>query len=150
MYIKLTCLIIVLVFSLAMKSPEKNKNIVEKTTISNLLKKAKSFNSKQVIVEGVIDDVCPMKGCWVQLKSSNGEKIRVKVKDGEIVFPQDSVGKKCRVQGKFIGVELDRNETIQFKRHLAEEKGQKFDPKTVKGPMMHYQIYGTAVKIFNN
>ena len=47
-----------------------------------------------LLVTGIITDVCPMRGCWLQIKDDNSNStIRIKVTDGEIVFPLTAKGK---------------------------------------------------------
>ncbi len=78
----------------------KELTLNEKTNISDLMKNPEQFVGKKVQVEGTVVSVCSHKGCWIDLKSDKEyEKIRVKVNDGEIVFPVEAVGKKAVVEG---------------------------------------------------
>lgn len=101
-----------------------------------------------MLVEGEILDVCPMMGCWIELKSDdeNG-KIRVKVKDGVIVFPKESKGKVATVQGKVYKIELTMGRAIEYFSHEAEETGNEFDPASITGPVTLYQIKGIGAEI---
>ena len=46
-------------------------------------------------------------GCWMTIVDPVGERtIRVKVNDGEIVFPKAAVGKLAIVEGKLTRLEL--------------------------------------------
>jgi len=72
-------------------------------------------------------------GCWMTIVDPVGERtIRVKVNDGEIVFPKSAVGKLAIVEGKLIRLELTREQATAQARHEAEEQGRKFDPKSIK------------------
>ncbi len=102
---------------------------------------------KNVQVTGEITDVCPMAGCWIKVKDENGEEIKVKVKDGEIVFPQDCKGKMATVEGEVYTFDLTKEEAIEYHKHLAEEKGEAFDASTVTGPEKVYQIQGVAAVV---
>jgi RecJ-like exonuclease len=126
----------------------KEIKIEEKTNISDILNNPESFIDKTVLVEGEILDVCPMMGCWIELKSDdeNG-KIRVKVKDGEIVFPKEVKGKVASVQGKVYKIELTKERAIEYFSHEAEETGNEFDPASVTGPVTLYQIKGIGAEI---
>ena len=126
----------------------KEITIEEKTKISDILNNPESFLDKTVLVEGEILDVCPMMGCWIELKSDdeNG-KIRVKVKDGVIVFPKESKGKVATVQGKVYKIELTMGRAIEYFSHEAEETGNEFDPASVTGPVTLYQIKGIGAEI---
>jgi hypothetical protein len=62
---------------------------------------------KLCLIEGEILDVCPMMGCWIELKSDEAdEMIKVKVNDGEIVFPMEAIGSTAMVEGKVYKLEL--------------------------------------------
>jgi len=54
-----------------------------------LLAKPADYVGKTVQVKGKITEVCQMMGCWIYVADAQGNKIRVKVNDGEIVFPKD-------------------------------------------------------------
>jgi len=118
------------------------------TPIADLLAKPARFVGRSVQVKGNITDVCQKMGCWMMLSdAATGASIRVKVQDGEIVFPKDSVGKKAVAEGSFEQLKLTRAQAVERARHEAEEKGRKFDPASVKGPLTIYQIQGTGAVI---
>jgi hypothetical protein len=120
----------------------------EKTKISEILEDPESYLDKTVLVEGEILDVCPMAGCWIELSSDvEDEKIKVKVKDGEIVFPMEAKGSAALVEGKVYKIELTKEKAISYYEHLAEEKEDKFDPSTVTGSVTIYQIKGLGAEI---
>jgi response regulator RpfG family c-di-GMP phosphodiesterase len=76
-----------------------------------------------------------------------GEKIKVKVKDGEIVFPEEAKGKDALVEGKVYKIDLTVEEAVAYYEHLAEERGQEFDPSTVTEAVTIYQIKGLGAEI---
>ena len=153
-----TMLIVLFVFiscSLIFAQSEEEKlgegiTLTEKTSIADILSDPESFLDQVVLVEGEVVDVCPKMGCWMELKSDSEEKIiKVKVKDGDIVFPMEAIGKTAVVEGKVYKIELTEDEAVGYMEHLAEEKGQEFDPSTVKGPMTIYQIKGIGAEIYS-
>jgi hypothetical protein len=122
--------------------------LTEKTRISDILSDPESYLDKTVLVEGEVLEVCPMMGCWMELKSDDGEgMIKVKVKDGEIVFPMEAKGKTALVEGNVYKIELTREKAVEYYEHVAEEKGEEFDPSTITGPMTIYQIKGFGAEI---
>lgn len=122
--------------------------LTEKTNISAILENPESFLDKTVLVEGEVLDVCPNMGCWMEIKSDvEGEKIKVKVKDGDIVFPVEAKGKTALVEGTVYKIELTQEKAIEHFEHIAEEKGETFDPSTITGPMTIYQIKGLGAVI---
>ncbi len=76
------------------------------------------------------------------------QSIRIKVDDGEIVFPLDAKGKHAVAEGVFSKIELSKEQALEHAKHQAEEKGEKFDEATAKDlPTVIYQIQGTGAVI---
>ena len=122
--------------------------LTEKTNISDILADPDSYLDQTVLVEGEILDVCPKMGCWMELKSDDGEgMIKVKVKDGDIVFPVDAIGDYAIVQGTVYKIDLTQDEAVDYFEHIAEESGEDFDPSIITGPMTIYQIKGLGATI---
>lgn len=123
--------------------------LTEKTKISDILAEPDAYLDQTVLVEGEILDVCPKMGCWMELKSDDGEgMIKVKVKDGDIVFPVDAIGENAVVEGKVYKIELTQEEAVDYFEHVAEESGDDFDPSIITGPMTIYQIKGLGAEIY--
>ncbi|MCB9210334.1 MAG: DUF4920 domain-containing protein [Ignavibacteriales bacterium] len=79
--------------------------LTEATPISEILADAESFVGKKVLVEGTVVDVCEKRGCWINLSGDKEfETIRVKVNDGEIVFPMEAKGKNALVEGEIFSI----------------------------------------------
>ena len=120
-------------------------------SISSLIDNPNQFLDKQIVTEGKIVDVCPMKGCWIEIKDSHSDQIiRVKVQDDVIIFPEDSKEKKVIVNGVFTKIEFTENQAIKWKIHLAEEKGLKLEESDVtldSSDLIEYRIKGLGSKI---
>jgi hypothetical protein len=122
--------------------------VKENTKISKILADAETHLDKTVKVEGVIVDVCPMAGCWMDLKSDDKSgELRVKVNDGDMVFPVEAKGKLAIVEGKLFKKVLTKEQNVQWQKHLKEEKGETFDPNSVTSGATIYQLKPTAVVI---
>lgn len=118
------------------------------TPIADILSNPASFDGKQVQVKGKVTGVCQMMGCWMALTdSATGKMIRIKVVDGEITFPGDSVGKNAVAEGKLTKIELSRDEVVARAKQQAELRKQKFDPAKITGGEVIWQIAGTGAVI---
>ncbi|MBK7629250.1 MAG: DUF4920 domain-containing protein [Ignavibacteriales bacterium] len=126
----------------------KDISLTEKTNISKILEMPEEFVGKTVLVEGEIIDVCAMAGCWMELKSdAENQKVKIKVKDGDIVFPVEAKGKSALVEGTVYKIELTKEEAAEYYEHVAAEQGTEFDPASVTGPVTFYQIKGIGAVI---
>lgn len=118
------------------------------TKVSEILASPEEYIGKKVLVEGMVVDVCSKRGCWIEIASDKAyEKIKIKVKDGEIIFPIEEKGKSALVEGEVYEINLTKEEAIEHAEHLAEENGTKFDPSTITGPVTYYQIKGLGAII---
>ena len=116
--------------------------------VSQVLAKAESLTGQTVQVKGKVTEVCQMAGCWMALvEPGTTSLLRIKVNDGDIVFPQESVGKMATAEGQLMKFTLTREQAIAAAKHEAEEQGRKFDPSKVKGPKVVYQIAGTGAVV---
>ena len=119
------------------------------TAVADVADHPERYVGKTVQITGRITEVCQMMGCWVQLVSPTGSKhaIRVKVTDGEIVFPKDSPGKMAIAEGKLVKLELSREQAVARAKHEAEEQGRPFRADSVKSGVTIYQLQGTGAVI---
>lgn len=107
----------------------KNIDLKEKTKISEVLSKPEKYVGKKVLVEGTIVNVCEKRGCWIELSSDKKyETIKVKVNDGEIVFPMEAKGKTALVEGELYSIE--NKETKEHKESCTENKSSCSDEKS--------------------
>ncbi|PLX85395.1 MAG: hypothetical protein C0617_04830 [Desulfuromonas sp.] len=126
----------------------KGITLTETSKVSEILEHPEAFIGKTVKVRGTVVEVCPKRGCWIELASDRPfEKIQVKVTDGEIVFPMEARGRQATVEGVVQELKLSKEQVIGWKRHLAEEKGETFDPSTVTGGETVYRIRGLGAAI---
>ena len=148
-FISILALMILSVYTKADEGEKYGKEITltEKTKISDILKDPESFVGKKVLVEGTIVNVCSKRGCWMELSSDGDyETIRIKVKDGEIVFPMEAKGKSALVEGEVYSFVMKDPECTgeQKESETAEHKCEhekKDECKTI------YQIKGIGAVI---
>ena len=124
--------------------------VKEPMPLATLLAHPEDYVGKTVQVKGKIVEVCQMMGCWMDLTNDAGQKLRIKVNDGEIDFPKDAAGKMAVAEGKFTKSELTKEQAIARAREEAEEKGKVFDAASVQGPVTVYQIQGSGALILTN
>ncbi|MEZ5355810.1 MAG: DUF4920 domain-containing protein [Bryobacteraceae bacterium] len=119
-------------------------------SVADAVSRRDQLTGKTVRVRGKITEVCQMAGCWAALRDANGEStLRVKVTDGEIVFPAESVGKTAVVEGKFERFTLTRDQAIAREKHEAEEQGRKPRRTVPKTEWTVYQIAGTGAVVLD-
>lgn len=88
---------------------------------------------RSVVVEGKVDKVCQMKGCWLELMPADETRgVRVTFEDYGFFVPKDSMGWMARLEGKFVREELSKRDVD----HLVGE-----------GATLTRQPDGTAVQI---
>lgn len=122
--------------------------IARTTPIRDIVGDPDTWAGKAVRVEGQVTGVCAKKGCWMELESLDGDRLRIKVEDDVIVFPREAEGRWAAAQGMVDVLELTREQYAGWLRHLAEEKGESFDEASVgEGPYRIVQIQGTGAEI---
>ena len=120
--------------------------------VDKLILNKNDYISSIVKVEGIIEEVCPMRGCWLQVVGeSDNKKIRIKVKDGDIVFPLSSKGRKVVAEGQFSVLKLNEKQAKNWKNHLAGEKGIKIDTASIvltDSDYFEYRLNTNGAEIF--
>ncbi len=118
-------------------------------TLQALYTDADSKVGKTVQVKGKVVEVCEMAGCWMNLTDDKGNMLRIKVEDGVIEFPKDSVGKTAIAEGILEKRQMTRDQLIEQAKEEAQESGRKFNPASIKSGKTVYQIAGTGAAILD-
>ncbi|RYF70605.1 MAG: DUF4920 domain-containing protein, partial [Cytophagaceae bacterium] len=71
-------------------------------------------------VEGTVESVCKVKGCWMKVNTTDGQTMRVSFKDYGFFVPKDIVGKTVVMQGTAVQSVTPVDEL----RHYAEDAGK--------------------------
>ena len=88
--------------------------------IGQLAGEPEKFVGKQISVVGLVDDVCPVRGCWANVKDAeDGSRVRFKVPDGELVFTAKMIGDVLEAKGFFARYTL--NEIGQYERNTKKQ-----------------------------
>ena len=94
-----------------------------RVAFADVLKEPKKFAGKAVVIEGSVERVCQMEGCWMQIVPDAGAEsgaVRVTF-DHKFSVPKDASKMKFRAEGTFSVKTLSR-ETVE---HLVKEDGAK-------------------------
>jgi hypothetical protein len=94
-----------------------------RVAFADVLKEPKKFADKAVVIEGSVERVCQMEGCWMQIVPDAGAEsgaVRVTF-DHKFSVPKDSAKMKFRAEGTF-SVKTLSKETVE---HLVKEDGAK-------------------------
>ncbi len=135
-------------FALENKSFGTGANMQKLVAISTLLDSPQQYLDQEVTVAGTIVSVCSKRGCWMKLASDKKfQTLRIKVKDGDMVFPFNARGETAYATGKLSPIKLTKDKAIQYFSHLAEEAKEEFDPSSITGDMTIYQLVPTGVTI---
>jgi hypothetical protein len=119
----------------------------ESISLSTLFAEPAPLVGKTVQVKARVTEVCQMMGCWMNLTDDQGHLLRIKVEDGVIVFPKDSIGRTAIAEGKLEKREMTREALVEQGKHEAEESGRKFDPASVKAGKTIYELAGSGAVI---
>jgi len=145
-----TFLLAVCAFSLLAKDQDLGKSLTlkEPMNVGTVVSTPEPLVGKVVQVKGKVTEVCTMAGCWMALVDpETSQMIRVKVNDGDIVFPKEAVGKLAIAEGKLVKMVLTKEQTIARMKHEADETGRKFDPSKVTSGTTIFQIAGTGARL---
>jgi len=116
--------------------------------VSDLLATPDAYIGKTVRVQGLAVGVCEHRGCWINIAGDQeGETVRVKVKDGVIVFPVEILGDMVVAEGVWTANELSMEQTKQVCAAQARDEGKEFDEGEVTSCMTLYQISGTGAVV---
>lgn len=118
--------------------------------VSTLMATPDQYLEQTVTIEGTVVGVCEKRGCWMNIASDERfQTLRIKVKDGDMVFPLSAKGHKALATGQLHALNFDLERTRQIKAHYAKEAGEEFDPASVTEPMTMYQLVPTGVRILD-
>ena len=71
-------------------------------SLQDVMSDVDAYLDKKVTVEGSVNKVCQMKGCWMELVADNATSgVRVTFKDYGFFVPTDSQGRAATLEGVF-------------------------------------------------
>ena len=130
-------------YAMAAEKLGKGLTLDKPIPVVTILASPEQYVGKTVQVKGKVTEVCEMMGCWMQVVDDE-KAMRVKVNDGEIVFPKNSVGRTAIAEGVLKKLVLTKEQAVARARHEADEQHRKFNPDSVKTGVTIYQIQGSG------
>jgi len=112
--------------------------------INTLLQKMKTTAALQATVTGEVENVCLKKGCWMTIKNSDGDPMRVTFKDYAFFMPMDIHNKQVIFKGKA----YQDTTSVDMLRHYAEDEGlAKTEIDKITEPKVEIAFEATGVYI---
>jgi hypothetical protein len=101
-------------------------------------------DSAQVKLVGTADAVCQAKGCWLTMKTKDGQPMRVRFKEYAFFVPKDIVGKQVVING------WAHRETVPVSdlQHYAQDAGKsKQEVAAITQPEQQYTFEADGVLV---
>ena len=119
-----------------------NSSTFAEVKISELINDPYAYVDKAVTIVGAVGDVCPARGCWADVVGAEGDTVRFKVPDGQMVFTAAMAGEQVTATGVFRAHHLTAEQATAWLTHLAAERGETFDPRSHEGKLTVFQLEG--------
>lgn len=113
--------------------------------LSNLSSMMETSDSISVTLIGTIVKTCAVKGCWMQLKTGDGNNLRVTFKDYSFFVPKSGVeGNRAAINGYCV----KQVTSVEELRHYAQDAGESEDAiALITEPKMEYNFVANGVII---
>lgn len=89
-------------------------------TTGELTTRLAATDTLRTKVQGTVESVCQVKGCWMNVKLDDGQTMRVTFKDYGFFVPKDLAGKTVVFEGKA----FQKVTTVKDLQHFAEDAGK--------------------------
>ena len=94
-----------------------DKKAIEATALPSKMGDKEVLATK---VTGTVESVCQVKGCWMKVKTADGETIRVMFKDYAFFVPKDIAGKTVVFEGEA----QVKTVPVEHLQHYAKDAGK--------------------------
>ena len=92
-----------------------SESLPQSVRVSELATNPDQYVGKQIQIVGLVEDVCPVRGCWASVKDAeDSSQIRFKVPDGRVVFTAKMIGDVVEAAGVF--TRYTKNELGQYEK----------------------------------
>ncbi|WP_153798121.1 DUF4920 domain-containing protein [Foetidibacter luteolus] len=120
------------------------ENAVSVEKLVYLMESKKDGEKKmEVVLKGVVTDVCTKEGCWIKVQSPDG-KMMVRMKDHAFTVPLALNGKTVVING----TAEEKITSVEQLRHFAEDAGKsKEEIEAIKEPKKEIVIQAKGVLV---
>ena len=113
-----------------------------------VLRSPGDYDGQQVVITGVVNEVCPKKGCWLTMTDRDKTDtifVKFTCPIGGRLIPLEAAGCQVVVAG-----ELERVKVSQaYARHLAEDRGlTPEEVEKIEGPQPMLRINAPSARVF--
>lgn len=105
-----------------------------------------SAKIENVAVRGEVTGVCPKRGCWVSVKTEDGNSFFVKMKDYAFFVPTALKGKNVVLEGN---AEKKVTSVEELKHYAKDAKKSKAEIDTIKTPKEEIRFMASGIKVVN-
>ncbi|MBS1731272.1 MAG: DUF4920 domain-containing protein [Bacteroidetes bacterium] len=96
-----------------------SKDPLSMEQLFSTLQNAPEGKKMEVSVKGIVTEVCTREGCWLKIKSPNGNTL-VKMKDHAFLVPLAIQGKEIIIHG----TAEQKTTSVKMLQHYAEDAGK--------------------------
>jgi hypothetical protein len=118
----ITALLTVFVASAYAQESYFGEKITDKGAVAaaELPKKIGNKEKMTAKVTGTVESVCQAKGCWMKVKTADGQTMRVSFKDYGFFVPKDIAGRTVVIEGE---AKMKTTPVVEL-QHYAEDAGK--------------------------
>lgn len=117
-------------------------SMTDTVTVDELLAGAADHDGQALRVTGTVEEVCPMKGCWMTFAAGD-ETMRVTFQDYGFFMPKDIAGRTVTFEGTFAISEVSEADA----RHYLEDAGKHEEAAAIHGPQQSFTFVATGVEL---
>ncbi len=118
-----------------------NENIILATTLPQEMLNEKEMELK---LEGNINAVCQMSGCWMDMDLGGGEIVHVTFKDEAFTLPKDVTGKNAVIEGVAIRQEVP---VAELKKAAKAEGKSQEEIDAINQPKIEFYFEADGVTL---
>lgn len=109
-------------------------------------KKVIDSNKVAVQVKAVVVDVCPKKGCWMNVAMHNGDTLLVKMKDYAFFVPDNIKGREILLDGLAY---IETTSVKELKHYAEDAKKPQSEIDAITEPQQKARFTASGIKVLN-